>query len=247
MTSWLKARRSGQFPARLIFEKCGVRDGTAGASTPVGLLADHLDAALAAGEDLMARGGDWRALTETPASQATSSCVSALLRKKVRSFELIVARILKARAHASSLAECDDRFRAIAKLFVSGTAILPRAVEEAATPEPRTRHGRRHRRLRSQRGLIAPDAPAIRVAADLTIGDNFLVVTIALGPLLDMAAAFLDALDVQCGLFGDAPTTSNTRTADADERAGAAELTRPAAPHTPKAALSVLAASVRQS
>ena len=31
------------------------------------MLADHLDAALAAGEDLMARGGDWRALAETPA------------------------------------------------------------------------------------------------------------------------------------------------------------------------------------
>ncbi|MBS0270428.1 MAG: hypothetical protein JSS54_15840, partial [Proteobacteria bacterium] len=30
------------------------------------MLADHLDATLAAGEDLMARGNDWRALAETP-------------------------------------------------------------------------------------------------------------------------------------------------------------------------------------
>lgn len=185
------------------------------------MLADHLDAALAAGEDLMARGGDWRALTETPADPSDFILRQRAVAEEVRSFELmLVARILKARAHASSLAECDDRFRAIAKLFVSGTAILLDAVEESGdaratdfdTADDIVAYVR-------SRGLIAPDAPAIRVAADLTIDDNFLVAKrIALGPLLDMAAAFLDALDVQYELFGgDAPVTSNTRTADADE------------------------------
>ena len=185
------------------------------------MLADHLDGALAAGEDLMARGGDWRALTETPADPSNFILRQRAVAEEVRSFELmLVARILKARAHASSLAECDDRFRAIAKLFVSGTAILLDAVEESGdaratdfdTADDIVAYVR-------SRGLIAPDAPAIRVAADLTIDDNFLVAKrIALGPLLDMAAAFLDALDVQYELFGgDAPVTSNTRTADADE------------------------------
>lgn len=185
------------------------------------MLADHLDAALAAGEDLMARGGDWRALTETPADPSDFILRQRAVAEEVRSFELmLVARILKARSHASSLAECDDRFRAIAKLFVSGTAILLDAVEESGdarasdfdTADDIVAYVR-------SRGLIAPDAPAMRVASDLTIDDNFLVAKrIALGPLLDMAAAFLDALDVQYDLFGgDAPVTSSVRTADAEE------------------------------
>ncbi|MBS0270751.1 MAG: hypothetical protein JSS54_17480, partial [Proteobacteria bacterium] len=132
----------------------------------------------------------------------------------------LVARVLKARTHASSLAECDDRLRAIAKLFVSGTAILLDAVEEsgdARSTDFDTADGI-VAYVRS-RGLIAPDAPAVRVASDLTIDDNFLVAKrIALGPLLDMAAAFLDALDVQYDLFGgDAPTTTNARAAEFDE------------------------------
>ena len=52
------------------------------------------------------------------------------------------------------------------------------------------------------RGLIAPDAANVRGAADLTIDDSFLVAKrIALGPLLDMTSAFLDALDSQYELF----------------------------------------------
>ncbi len=34
------------------------------------MLADHLDAALAAGEDLVARGSDWRSLAEKPGDPA---------------------------------------------------------------------------------------------------------------------------------------------------------------------------------
>jgi len=185
------------------------------------MLADHLDAALAAGEDLMARGGDWRALVETPADPSDFISRQRAVAEEVRSLELmLVARILKARSHASALAECDDRFRAIAKLFVSGTAILLDAVEESGdarstdfdTADDIVAYVR-------SRGLIAPDAPAVRVASDLTIDDNFLVAKrIALGPLLDMAAAFLDALDVQYELFGgDVPATSSGRTADLDD------------------------------
>lgn len=185
------------------------------------MLADHLDAALAAGEDLVARGGDWRALAEAPSDPSDFIVRQRALAEEVRSLELmLVARVLKARTHASSLAECDDRFRAIAKLFVSGTAILLDAVEEsgdARSTDFDTADGI-VAYVRS-RGLIAPDAPAVRVASDLTIDDNFLVAKrIALGPLLDMAAAFLDALDVQYDLFGgDAPTASSARAPEFDE------------------------------
>ena len=118
--------------------------------------------------------------------------------------------VLKARGHALALAEYDDRFRAVGTLFASGTAILLDAVEESGdarstdfdTGDDLVAYVR-------SRGLIAPDAAAIRSASDLTIDDSFLVAKrMALGPLLDMAAAFLDALDIQYELFVEDDTVA---------------------------------------
>jgi hypothetical protein len=56
------------------------------------------------------------------------------------------------------------------------------------------------------RGLISPEAPNVTAAAQLTIDDSFLVAKrLALGPLMDMAAAFLDALDTHYDLFIEEP------------------------------------------
>lgn len=183
---------------------------TANAPLSVYMLADHLDGALAAGEDLIVRGHDWRALAETCVEPAEFAHRQRAIAEEVRGFELmLIARVLKAREHATQLAEIDDRFRAVANLFVSGTAILLDAVKECGdarnddfeTGDNITSYVR-------SRGLIAPDAAKVRVASDLTIDDSFLVAKrIALGPLLDMAAAFLDALDVQYDLFVEDETT----------------------------------------
>ncbi len=168
------------------------------------LLADHLDGALAAGEDLVARGHDWRALADAPGEPAEFPMHQRRIAEDVRSLELmLVARVLKARTHALSLAEVDDRFRAVGNLFASGTAILQDAVSECgdARGEDFETGDDIVSYIRS-RGLIAPDAANVRGAADLTIDDSFLVAKrIALGPLLDMTAAFLDALDSQYELF----------------------------------------------
>ncbi len=185
------------------------------------MLADHLDAALAAGEDLVARGSDWRSLAEKPGDPAAFANRQRGIVEEIRGLELmLIARILKARTHAGALAEYDDRFRAIAKLFVSGTAILLDAVKEsgdARVTDFDTADGV-VAYVRS-RGLIAPDAPAVRAASDLTIDDNFLVAKrIALGPLLNMAAAFLDALDIEYELFvEEVPPAANARLPDLDE------------------------------
>jgi hypothetical protein len=170
------------------------------------LLADHLDGALAAGEDLVVRGHDWRVLAEKPGDPAEFAMRQRQIAEEVRGLELmLIARVLKARAHARSLAEVDDRFRSVGMLFASGTAVLLDAVKECGdargddfeTGDDIVSYVR-------SRGLIAPDAPAVRAASDLTIDDNFLVAKrIALGPLLDMASAFLDALDTQYELFAD--------------------------------------------
>jgi hypothetical protein len=168
------------------------------------LLADHLDGALAAGEDLVARGHDWRSLAEDPGEPSEFATRQRRIAEEVRGLELmLIARVLKARTHALSLAEVDDRFRAVGTLFASGTAVLLDAVSECGdargddfeTGDDIVSYVR-------GRGLIAPDAADVRAAAELTIDDSFLVAKrIALGPLLDMASAFLDALDSQYELF----------------------------------------------
>ena len=172
------------------------------------MLADHLDGALASGEDLMSCGIDWRTLAEKPGVAADFAFAQRDIAESVRSFELmLIARVLKAREHARALAETDPRFAAVANLFVSGTAILLDAIEEcgdARGDDFETGDGL-VAYVRS-RGLIAPDAATVLTPAQLTIDDNFLVAKrITLGPLMDMAAAFLDALDTNYELFVEEP------------------------------------------
>lgn len=174
------------------------------------MLADHLDAALAAGEDLVARGQDWRGLAEDFAGEegAEFAIAQRALAEEVRGYELILTvRVLKAREHARTLASIDLRFAAVANLFVSGTAILLDAVDECgdARNEDFDTGDDVVSYVRS-RGLIAPDAANVLDPAQLSIDDSFLVASrLALGPLMDMAAAFLDALDTQYDLFAEEP------------------------------------------
>jgi hypothetical protein len=178
------------------------------------MLADHLDGALAAGEDLVARGHDWRSLAEARGEPTEFAVHQRHIVEDVRGLELmLIARVLKARTHALSLAEVDDRFRAVGNLFASGTAALLDAVTECgdARSEDFETGDDIVSYIRS-RGLIAPDAADVRGAADLTIDDSFLVAKrIALGPLLDMTSAFLDALDSQYELFVEAEPDRATR------------------------------------
>jgi hypothetical protein len=185
------------------------------------MLADHLDGTLAAGEDLVARGHEWRSLAEAPGEPSEFAVRQRKIAEDVRGLELIlIARVLKARDHARALAEVDDRFRSVAALFVSGTAVLLDAVKECgdARGEDFETGDDIVSYVRS-RGLIAPDAPSIRVASDLTIDDNVLVAKrIALGPLLDLAAAFLDALDIQYELFvEEEPSKAATLAVDPED------------------------------
>jgi hypothetical protein len=173
------------------------------------MLADHLDGVLAAGEDLVARGQDWRALAENPGVEADFAFAQRKIAEQVRGFELmLIARILKARDHALALAGIDLRFAVIANLFVSGTAILLDAVEEcgdARRDDFETGDG--VVAYVRGRGLISPESPNVLSPSQLAIDDSFLVAKrLALGPLLDMAAAFLDALDTQYDLFIEEPS-----------------------------------------
>jgi hypothetical protein len=170
------------------------------------MLADHLDAALAAGEDLVARGMEWRTLAEGSMGEVGFALAQREVAESVRGFELaLIARVLKARDHARALAKTDKRFAQVANLFVAGTAVLMDAVEECGDARDSDfETGDGIVAYIRGRGLIAPDAANVTKAADLTVDDSFLVAKrLTLGPLMDMAAAFLDALDTQYELFVD--------------------------------------------
>ena len=174
------------------------------APLPVYMLADHLDAVLAAGEDIISSGAGWRALVEAPGNIETFPERQRTITEDVRSLELIIiARVIKARDHARALARADARFAPIANLFASGTAVLMDAIAECgdATDEDFETGDGLVAYVRS-RGLIAPDAATVTDPAQLTIDESFLIAKrLALGPLMDMAAAFLDALDAHYELF----------------------------------------------
>lgn len=174
------------------------------------MLADHLDAALAAGEDLIARGNDWRALVETPGNAQTFPARQREILDELRAFELImIARTLKARDHGRALANVDARFGSIAGLFASATGLLLDAVEECgdATDEDFETGDGLTAYVRS-RGMIAPDAIGHGNAATISVDDTFLIAKrIPLGVLMDLTSSFLDALEVHYELY----------TSDADE------------------------------
>lgn len=168
------------------------------------MLADHLDAALASGEDLMRFGGDWRTLAEKNGAVATLVAAERKICESVRASELmLITRTLKAREHALELAQIDKRFQPVANLFVSGTAILMDAVAECGdSTNADFETGDSIVAYVRGRGLIAPDAAAVTKPSELTIDESFLVARrLALGPLLDMVAAFLDALELHYELF----------------------------------------------
>ncbi|MBS0251092.1 MAG: hypothetical protein JSR78_08505, partial [Proteobacteria bacterium] len=145
--------------------------GGAQAPLSVYMLADHLDAALAAGEDIMVRGSQWRELAQHTSEPADFATRQRKIADEIRALELmLVARVLKARTHAVTLSEYDDRFRALGRLFASGTAILLDAVAESGDArELDFDTGDEIIAYVRSRGLIAPDAAAIRKASDLTI------------------------------------------------------------------------------
>ncbi len=128
--------------------------------------------------------------------------------ERIKTFELaLIARLLKAREWAAAVADDDERFAGITRLYVAGTAILLDAVAECGdlsatdfdTGDDLIAY------LRS-RGLIAEDAPAIADTAPISAGDGFLVARrVPLGVLLDLVATFLDALEAEFDLFVELP------------------------------------------
>jgi len=169
------------------------------------LLADHLDAMLAAGEDLVSAGADWEA------GDALDPGVAGQRRfvlSRVRAHEdKLLVRLAKARENVAQLARDDARFKHIAHLFRATTADL---VSEGGRRSVRGEvddfdHANDAIAYLRSRGLIDPEAAGLPADETLAFGDTFLVSgLVPLGVVMDLVAEFLDALEIHYELYPDA-------------------------------------------
>jgi hypothetical protein len=172
------------------------------------LLSDHLDAALAMGEELLAG--------ELALDDPQAPCLRDWLRQTrnfngfvatIRTLEYaITARLLQARKRAEDLKRADGRLKPLISLFLGGTAPLADAAAELGDIEARDFDGADAALsfLRS-RGLLAADAAGLNLVARLAVDEDYLVAgRIRLGALLDLVATALDTLDRLYDLPGGA-------------------------------------------
>ena len=179
------------------------------------LLGDHLDAALAMGEDLLTE----KVALADPVRKLT---IARLVRQdreaaeflsSVRTLELsLISRLMQARRHCEEFKRRETRLRVPIALFVAGTTPLADAAAELGDTTVRDFRtgGTMHAFLRS-RGLIAQDAAGFAGLTQLAVTEDYLVAgRIRLGTLLDLVAAFLDGLDLMFDLYGEAAQTEHT-------------------------------------
>lgn len=175
------------------------------APASVYMLAEHLDAALAAGEDLTSVLFIWSGPPPRDAERiAELRAGQREAIERMRTFELtLLSRILKGREWAAEVAESEESFAMMAKLYLAGTAVLMDAIAECADVSSTDFDaGDGLMAYVRSRGLIAADAPTLSDTTPLCAGEDFLVVKrIPLGPLLDLVAQFLDTLEAEYELF----------------------------------------------
>lgn len=169
------------------------------------LIADNLDAVLAAGEDLLALTHD----CEAAADPRINAAAVRAFADGVRTLEMAVAaRALQARVRAAELRLVDPRYRALIDLYIAGTAPLADAVAEIGDTTASDFHtGTDLVTFMRNRRIIAADAPGIGRYGQVRVCEGFLVAErVELGPLMDLCATFLDRLEAHYELYDDADT-----------------------------------------
>ena len=162
------------------------------------LIADHLDRILAAGEDLV---GQCYCAHDAD-SAGHHATVNAFV-TRCHAIELCaIAAIVRAHEHAATLARSRTRFATLAGLFASATVAIQDTVELTVPPEERAFSGSDPIEFLQTRGLIADDCGCLRTVEKVVVGEDFLIAgCIHLASLMDMTAAFLDAIEVHFELF----------------------------------------------
>ena len=170
------------------------------------LLGDHLDAALAMGEDLLTERVTLADATQhlTMARLVRQNRELAEFLTTVRTLELsLTARLLQARKRAEDLKRRESRLKPLIALFVAGTAPLVDAAAELGDTASRDFDtGDTASAFLRSRGLIARDAAGLERLSQLSVGEDYQVAgRIHLGTLLDLVATFLDTLDLLFDLY----------------------------------------------
>ncbi len=168
------------------------------------LLADHLDAALAMGEDLLAckvvLGAD-QTVTAMQRIEAQNRALRVFM-TEARTLELaLVSRLLQARKWAEDLRDSELGLKPVISLFVAGTAQFADHVAEIGDPTNSAfETGNTPLAYLRSRGLVDAGEASLASREEIVVTDELLVMGLArLGTLLDLVATFLDTLD----LLGD--------------------------------------------
>lgn len=170
------------------------------------LLGDHLDAALAMGEDLLTCKVE---LAHGPIESRDMARVVqqnrdlAQFLSEVRVLELsLIARLLQARKWAEEIRRHELRLKPVIQLFVGATAALVDAAAELGDTSGRSfETGDTAIAFLRSRGIIAADDAGLDRRAQIAVTEEFLVASRArLGTLLDLVATFLDTLDLLADL-----------------------------------------------
>lgn len=169
------------------------------------LLAENLDAALAAGEDLTDVNYAWTGSLPREAEDiAKIRSGQRETVERIRLLELaLLSRTLKARDWAVDLGSSQHSFSHVAGLYVAVTADLAEAAGElgnASASDFET--GKDQTAYLRSRGLIAEDAAALDDLTPIRVDDTFRVAgRVTLGALLNLVSTFLDALEIEFELF----------------------------------------------
>lgn len=169
-------------------------------------LVEHLDAALAAGDQLMNLSLEVTEPTPTMGPRRLRTRVARFIRfvTQVRGLEAsLIAHILQARRRVAELPRGRGPLRLLLDPFTSGTTVLLDAIAEYGDPTGLAFNtGADRLAYLRARGLIAGDSGALMPVTTFEISDSFLVAgRIELGALLDLVEAFLNALNTEFGLW----------------------------------------------
>ncbi len=184
--------------------------GTTQAPDPgIYLLADHLDAALAAGEDLLAQSLEApaeidRANTDADTTDASADAIAAFVANLKRHEASMIARVLQARRRARELPKLEQPVRGMINLLQASTAGALDLVDhfsDGAEGAQENSSGTIYGFLRS-RGLLAAEAATLPRYEQVTVSETYRVGgVLEVGPLLNAIAAALDALDLHYDLY----------------------------------------------
>lgn len=169
-------------------------------------LVEHLDAALAAGDQLMSLSLEVTEPTPTMGPRRLRTRVARFIRfvSQVRNLEAsLIAHILQARRRVAELPRGRGPLRLLLDPFTSGTTVLLDAVAEYGDPAGLAFNtGADRLAYLRARGIIASDSGALMPVTTFEIGESFRVAgRIELGPLLDLVEAFLNALNAEFGIW----------------------------------------------